>query len=45
VERHGSGRISLRAQRDKLKATDPAGLADAWAMIDELWQGTTAIVG
>jgi hypothetical protein len=42
VERHGSGRISLRAQRDKLKATDPAGLADAWAMIDELWQGTTA---
>ena len=28
------------AQREKLKATDPAGLADAWAMIEGLWKGT-----
>jgi len=41
VERRSSGRTSLRAQRDKLKASDPAGLADAWAMIEEFWAGTT----
>ena len=27
-------------QRKKLRAADPAGLADAWAMIEERWQTT-----
>jgi hypothetical protein len=27
-------------ERDKLRATDPKGLADAWAMIEDLWKGT-----
>ena len=35
-------RVRLRAERDKLKATDPKGLADAWAMIEDLWAGTVA---
>ena len=32
----------LRAERDKLSATDPEGLADAWAMIEGQWTGTVA---
>jgi DinB superfamily len=29
-------------ERAKLRAADPEGLADAWAMIDDLWQATLA---
>jgi hypothetical protein len=29
-------------ERAKLRATDPAGLADAWAMIEDLWGRTVA---
>jgi uncharacterized protein (DUF1330 family) len=32
----------LRAERDKLRATDPEGLPDAWAMIEDLWSRTVA---
>jgi DinB superfamily len=35
-------RLRLRAERDKLRATDPEGLADAWAMIEDLWSETVA---
>ncbi len=28
-------------ERAKLRAVDPAGLVDAWAMIEDLWQATT----
>jgi DinB superfamily len=35
VERRNAGRA-------KLRAADPAGLADAWAMIEDLWGGTVA---
>jgi hypothetical protein len=28
--------------RVKLRATDPAGLAEAWAMIEEMWRATVA---
>jgi len=35
----------LRAERDKLRATGPGGLADAWAMIEVLWSGTVARAG
>jgi DinB superfamily len=40
VERRNPERVELMAQRDKLRATDPEGLADAWAMIEDLWRGT-----
>ena len=42
MERRNPARVELRAQRDKLRATDPEGLADAWAMIEGLWGGTVA---
>jgi hypothetical protein len=42
VESRNAERVRLRAQRDKLKAADPQGLADAWAMIEDLWSGTVA---
>jgi len=29
-------------ERAKLRATDPAGLAEAWAMIEDRWQATVA---
>jgi len=29
-------------ERGKLRATDPEGLADAWAMIEDIWTGTVA---
>jgi DinB superfamily len=32
----------LFPERAKLRAEDPAGLAEAWAMIEDLWQATTA---
>jgi len=35
VESRNAERVRLRAERDKLRATDPQGLADAWAMIDD----------
>jgi hypothetical protein len=42
VESRNAERVRLRAERAELKATDPAGLADAWAMIEDLWSGTVA---
>jgi uncharacterized damage-inducible protein DinB len=42
VESRDAERVRLRAERDKLRATDPEGLADAWAMIEGLWSGTVA---
>jgi hypothetical protein len=32
----------LFPERAKLRASDPAGLADAWAMIEDIWQATVA---
>ena len=29
-------------ERAKLRAADPGGLADAWAMVEDLWQSTVA---
>jgi hypothetical protein len=29
-------------ERAKLRSADPAGLADAWVMVEDLWQSTTA---
>ena len=42
MESRNAERARLRAERDKLKATDPEGLAEAWAMIESLWSGTIA---
>ena len=42
MESRNAERIRLRAERDKLTATDPEGLADAWAMIEDIWTGTVA---
>jgi hypothetical protein len=42
VESRNAERVRLRAERDKLKATDLDGLADAWEMIEETWTGTIA---
>lgn len=42
MESRNAERIRLRAERDRLRATDPAGLADAWAMIEDFWAGTVA---
>ena len=42
MESRNAERIRLRAERDKLRATDPEGLADAWAMIEDLWSETVA---
>src|SRR3954467_11679314 len=30
----------LFPERAKLRATDPSGLAEAWAMIEDIWQAT-----
>jgi hypothetical protein len=40
VESRNAERVRLRAERDKLKATDPRGLAGAWEMIEGIWAGT-----
>jgi DinB superfamily len=40
VESRNAERVRLRAERDKLRATDPEGLADAWAMIEDIWSRT-----
>jgi len=42
VESRNAERLRLRAERDTLRTTDPKGLADAWAMIEDLWTGTVA---
>jgi hypothetical protein len=42
METRNAERVRLRAEGDKLRTTDPAGLADAWARIDGLWSGTVA---
>ncbi len=42
MESRNAERVRLRAERDKLRATDPEGLADAWAMIEDIWTGTVA---
>ena len=42
MESRNAERVRLRAERHKLRATDPAGLADAWAMIEDFWVGTVA---
>jgi hypothetical protein len=42
MESRNSERVRLKAQRDKLRATDPEGLAEAWAMIEDVWTGTVA---
>jgi hypothetical protein len=40
VESRNAQRVRLKAERDKLRATDARGLADAWAMIEAIWTGT-----
>jgi hypothetical protein len=40
VESRNAERARLRAEREKLRAADPEGLAAAWAMIDGIWSGT-----
>jgi len=42
VESRNAERVRLRAERGKLRATDPEGLADAWTMIEDIWTGTVA---
>src|SRR3984885_1447613 len=42
VESRNAERVRLRAERDKLRAADPLGLAEAWVMIEGLWTGTVA---
>jgi len=32
----------LHPERAKLRADDPVGLADAWAMIENMWRATVA---
>ena len=42
MESRNAERIRLRAERDRLRATDPKGLAGAWAMIEDEWAATVA---
>ena len=42
MESRNAERKRLRAEREMLKATEPAGLAEAWAMIEDFWAGTVA---
>lgn len=42
MESRNAERVRLRVERDRLRATDPAGLADAWAMIEGFWAATVA---
>lgn len=42
TESRAAERVRLKAERDKLRATDPQGLADAWAMVEGQWQHTIA---
>jgi hypothetical protein len=41
-DRDDAERLKLRAERDKLTATDPEGLAVAWAMIEDTLGATAA---
>jgi DinB superfamily len=40
VESRNAARARLRAERDKLSAKEPEGLAVAWEMIEDIWSGT-----
>ena len=40
MESRSAERATLKAERDKLRATGPEGLADAWAMIETMWGQT-----
>ena len=40
MESRTAERARLKAERDKLRATGPEGLADAWAMIETMWAQT-----
>jgi hypothetical protein len=40
VESRNAERVRLMAERDKLRATDPEGLAGAWVMIEGIWSVT-----
>src|SRR3954466_10938067 len=42
MESRNAQRIREKEERAKLVAADPAGLAEAWAMIEALWSSTTA---
>jgi DinB superfamily len=42
VDSRNVERVRLRAERNKLRATDPEGLTGAWAMIEDIWSGTAA---
>lgn len=42
VESRAAERARLRAERGKLRTTDPQGLADAWTMIEDIWAETAA---
>jgi hypothetical protein len=42
VESRNAERVRLRAERGKLRPTDPDGLAAVWAMIEDIWTGTVA---
>jgi len=35
-------RERIKAERERLRATDPAGLATAWAMVEDQWNDTIA---
>jgi hypothetical protein len=45
VESRHAERVRLRAERGQLTAGDPRGLADAWTMIEDLWNGTVTWAG
>ena len=40
MESRNRARVRIREERKKLSAQDPAGLADAWAMIESIWGAT-----
>lgn len=42
MESRNAERVRLRAERDKLRATDPEGLTAAWALIEDIWSRTVA---
>ena len=42
MESRNAERVRLRAERDKLSSTNSEGLANAWAMIEDMWAGTVA---
>ena len=42
MESRNAESVRLRAERGKLRAADPEGLANAWTMIEDLWSETVA---